>query len=641
MTFFRVGCVLLVLFLTPLFVFPIYDAYALFENPSSITFEQRKRIYVPASSGATDVLTIPPISIGTQTDRLLVASIALDNQGSNGDISVSYVQFQGGVGCGVAANSQNFTSAAIANNAGNARSEIWYLVNPPENETCNVIIKLDNQIGNTVPGASAVARAVFFSGVHQGVSIDGQFSNTGGPSTIPTVNKVPNPTNSSQIIIDTVSTTIDEEPVTTILGQNQIRINKQTFSGVNPFNSDWSSAYSYQNGTSADVAMSYSTTSNSNWAISGIVINSCDIGSSCTVVSSSSSSSSSGDENGSCRGDCSPPTLGIDKNNKRVVSNGFAFNKNPVDAELYYTPYPLITAYVGEENAIDLRIYENDGPSNLAHVAVAFGLGNGETFGQSNAMINWDRSFDGKETVSLIDPYNVLANVTVNVTEVDCDDIGSKCNHVTVYHTFRAPLEFNMVATNIWDHDRNAWQNYFNHGLQVVGESLNPPNIHSGIYKGKIYQLTEVEKNKSVDDDGNTWTFDYGIWNKDYVDTKKADRQLVNPEKIWAINHVLKEYSIGDSSDASTHDRYHDQFSIQKEYQIILAESLLEEICPKCFDDEFEEIDNISYYDFDVSIKRTDDPEFANSMKLESEKAEFLLEEMINSFYPGRVFEEE
>ena len=30
------------------------------------------------------------------------------------------------------------------------------------------------------------------------------------------------------------------------------------------------------------------------------------------------------------------------------------------------------------------------------------------------------------------------------------------------------------MGTDVWDVERNAWQNYFNHGIRVTGESLNP-----------------------------------------------------------------------------------------------------------------------------------------------------------------------
>ncbi|NNM03217.1 MAG: hypothetical protein HKP26_06630, partial [Nitrosopumilus sp.] len=619
MTFFKVSSILLILFLAPLVFFEIDDAFAAFP-----AFESKVRDEIRSTDTPSNLLNTTSLNTNGFQDRLLVLSVSIDNtNGPSTDTVVDGVSFgPSGDSCSVPANTANFTriNTATSTVVGETRNEIWYLVAPPESD-CNILVDLSTQVGEFIAfGAnktSAVARTVLYSGAHQTLPINLGIGYTNSTTTTP-ISTTPNVTipigngNSSQVFFDTVSTNDDSAPVA---GPNQVRQNSYISSPG--FGVEWSTAYSTQNG-GLDNLMSYTFTTARDWAISAVVINSCDTDNSCTPAaagSGSGSGSGSDDDNGSCHGDCSPPTLGIDKNNKRVVSNGFAFNDNPVDAELYFTPYPLITAYVGEENTIDLRIYENDGPSNLAHVGIAFGLGNGETFTESNAIINWDRDYDGTETISLIDPYNVLANVTVNVTEVECDDIGSKCTDVTVYHTFRAPLEFNMVATNIWDLDRNAWQNYFNHGLQVMGESLNPPNIHSGIYKGKIYQLTEIEKNKSVDDDGNTWTFDYGIWNKDYIDVKKTDRQLVNADKIWAINHVLKEDSVDTTYDALNYDRYHDQFSIQKEYQIILAENLLEEMCPKCFDDSFEEIDDISYYEFEESLKRNDNPEFVSTIE--------------------------
>jgi len=45
-----------------------------------------------------------------------------------------------------------------------------------------------------------------------------------------------------------------------------------------------------------------------------------------------------------CTGDCSAPTLGVNSEGDRFVTNGFTYNGQSTDVEYFYTPYPLITA---------------------------------------------------------------------------------------------------------------------------------------------------------------------------------------------------------------------------------------------------------------------------------------------------------
>ena len=240
-----------------------------------------------------------------------------------------------------------------------------------------------------------------------------------------------------------------------------------------------------------------------------------------SVAPSPSSTNTESSSGSGCSGDCTPPTVGIDSNLKRIVENGFSFNDNPVNAELYYTPYPLITVNVGQQNKVELKIFDNEGFDNIAHVGLGFGLGEGESFDKSRATINLDMTRDGQNILSKFDPENVLENVAIITDRVQCNSTSSvQCLKVMIFHTFRAPLEFNMLATYIWDHSKNAWQNYYNHGIHIEGDSLNPPKEYSGIHKGHLIHLFETGKNTAIDSDGNTWTFDK-TWKMDYVALKK------------------------------------------------------------------------------------------------------------------------
>jgi hypothetical protein len=237
------------------------------------------------------------------------------------------------------------------------------------------------------------------------------------------------------------------------------------------------------------------------------------------AIAAVSSSASSG--NG-CIGDCTPPTLGVDDTYRRMVDSGFSYNGHPVDVELFYTHYPLVTANVGKENAVALKIYENSGSDNIRHVELAFGLGKGQILDESKAAISVDIA-DGKETVSTYDPENVLDGVRAEITTGMCSPfVFAECLIVMIHHTFRAPLEFNIVATEVWDSDRNTMQNYYNDGVEVIGESLNPPREHIGIHKGHQILITETGKNTGIDSDGNTWKFTTE-WIMDYVPPQRID----------------------------------------------------------------------------------------------------------------------
>ena len=184
-----------------------------------------------------------------------------------------------------------------------------------------------------------------------------------------------------------------------------------------------------------------------------------------------------------CEGDCNPPTLGIDENLKRAVYKGFSYNNNPVDVELFYTPYPLITANVGVENLVVLKIYDDGGTQNIAHVGLGFGLGKGESFNDSKATINLDIERDGTQTTTLYDPENALENVRIVTAKEPCSPLSKiQCLVVSIYHTFREPLNFNMVATYVWDFYRNSWQNYYNHGIEIVGDYESSKNQDDSIW---------------------------------------------------------------------------------------------------------------------------------------------------------------
>jgi hypothetical protein len=328
----------------------------------------------------------------------------------------------------------------------------------------------------------------------------------------------------------------------------------------------------------------------------------------------------------------SPPTLGLNQNQKRIVSGGFSFNDNPVDVLQYYTPYPMITTPVGQNNTVKLKIFEEKGLDNIAHVGLSYGLGKGEIFNEGRATIEFDRTFDGIESVTLFDPNNVLGDVNVTTADVRCNPKDNfTCLEVTFHHVFREPLEYNMVATNVWDFERNGWQNYFNHGIHVVGESMNPPDTYSGIYHGHVYHLIETGKNTAVDENGDSWTFDR-VWTRDYIKPVTVDVDILGAEKISALEQLGFGYS--DAKEIFGYERIDHRFIDAQNQQQLEAQKIMNELCPECKNMPFEKINDIFSYDLPTrTYYKLDNPETIEKMKLEDQKARQFLQEYFERIY--------
>lgn len=290
----------------------------------------------------------------------------------------------------------------------------------------------------------------------------------------------------------------------------------------------------------------------------------------------------------SCDRECQAPTLGLDKNGRRLVENGFSYNDNPVDAELFFTPYPLIKTTTGVYNTAKLKIYENSGPDKISHVELNFGLAKGDTINERRASIFWDKHFDGTEIVSVNSPTNAIDSVRIESTYESCRvDSNDQCLVLIIQHRFREPLDFDIVGTNVWDKNRNAWQNYFNHGVDIQGASLNPPSQHLGIYNGQLKTIIETSKNTGIDEDGNKWIFD----------------------KTWKINNAHTG-KIDDGITSHGYDRTNARFETYKQGQELLAKQTLDSMIRGEIQNNYMDEPKTHYAEF---LKRSENPELQQS----------------------------
>jgi len=349
-----------------------------------------------------------------------------------------------------------------------------------------------------------------------------------------------------------------------------------------------------------------------------------------------------GSSAGSDCNDCTPPTLGMTKGGLvRVVDDGFSYNNNPIDVEYFYTPYPLLTVEIGQENVVELKVYENSGASYLKHVGMSFGLGPQQLFGAGIVLIEWDRLFDGTEKVSVTDPNNLLEdNVRVDVLPdlVKCtaSSADEQCTLIRIYHTFREAPEFQMLSTYVWDQKRNGWQNYYNHGIEVIGESLNPPDEYDGVNKGHIYHLMETGKGMAVDEFGDSWSFHHGIWNKDYVKSPFLRSSITNVEKLQA----LESLGVPEGNAAFGYDRNQPEFAVYKIGQTLYAKQIMDELCIACSDEPFDKINNITLSKDKVPTLRSDDIVLQAAISQEKTRAAEELGDMFEQMYGythGRV----
>lgn len=250
---------------------------------------------------------------------------------------------------------------------------------------------------------------------------------------------------------------------------------------------------------------------------------------------------------GFCNGDCTKPTLGLDTLMNRIVEKGFLYNGHAVDVEEYYTPYPLIITNVGQKNVAILKIYENGGPENIRHVGLAFGLSKGgQSMSESKAIIKWDKTFSGLETITVKDPENALQDVSVKTEIGNCSQMGKpQCLIISIFHTFRQSLGFTIVGTDVWDSKRNSKTNFYNHGIEIVGESLNPPIQYTVLdSSGYPVIVTQTEKNMGIDEDGNLWRLDNQIWNKENEVLEKLP-DSITMHGLDRNNNLFKSYING------------------------------------------------------------------------------------------------
>jgi len=206
------------------------------------------------------------------------------------------------------------------------------------------------------------------------------------------------------------------------------------------------------------------------------------------------------------------PTFGRSHDTGELVTEGgFTANGQIFDiTDNWHTNFKLMTIKVGERNSFSAKTLS---PYGLQSIEFMFGIPQVGSAHEAEAAI--EITLDNNLNViniltvqkdNLIDPDSVLAKADM----VRCrdDDINKNCHYVTVTATFNeAPLSY-VFALKAIDFTKRSQLTYLNEGLEVTGDSLNPPTtmLISANKKGAgLMEVTQIDKRNDM------WVDEFGI----------------------------------------------------------------------------------------------------------------------------------
>ncbi len=164
------------------------------------------------------------------------------------------------------------------------------------------------------------------------------------------------------------------------------------------------------------------------------------------------------------------PSVGVTETGNRVVDGGITVNGKTVDANFYFTPFPLIHSPIGQSIDFVFKIWD-DRLDNIKHLQLQLGKGKiGESFTQV-ASATYDRNkMTGLVTVTH-DP--MFTNVVMEQLADQPCRIGTVgCTVIHVRLTPTQPIIGDVVwGLYIWDEAGNAVTIFFNEGIKIGTEA--------------------------------------------------------------------------------------------------------------------------------------------------------------------------
>jgi len=280
---------------------------------------------------------------------------------------------------------------------------------------------------------------------------------------------------------------------------------------------------------------------------------------------------------GSCS-DCSPPTFGLNKNGKLLVTNGFTYNGISTDVKNYFTPFPLITVVTNQTNTLTVKVYENRGAHSIKNIQFGMGMPQvGSPLNDAQTLLEvWIDNTVIAEIIK-IDKNNLVDIINATTSLVGCtNDDGSNCLQLTLNYIYRDQPKYNIMLINSMDSRHNTWNHYLNDGILVIGDSINEPKtlIVAATKGGALYPQKSGTVTLSLDDYKNDiWLDKFGYkWSTNQYGPYLLDAIPV-PETIPDKYSKWSGYN----------DRWHSEFPRYVQVQIQRAEVTLEDLYPYHF----------------------------------------------------------
>jgi hypothetical protein len=294
-----------------------------------------------------------------------------------------------------------------------------------------------------------------------------------------------------------------------------------------------------------------------------------------------------------------PPTFGTPFTCavRNFVDNGITIHRVSYDpTNELHIENPQINAVVGLPYSIKLAPYDSEGQSNIKWVAVSIGLVEGDfVFGNGQALAYLHQSYDGTFTVEEDDPTDVIEVMSFSkVGEQQCavSDNDAMCPIYELKYKYReAPID-NMVGVQVVNQDGASENRFFNDGIDVTGDSMNPSPVIEVLADEKFvakHYLTFVDpsfKDRTVAVDENGI-----IWNK--------------VGNFWTTEHLMPDRSCSVGATGLGYDRTCPEFAMQVQGQELVALNTLDTMHPNINHDEpFSELDKIIAYEYPTTSQR-------------------------------------
>lgn len=259
----------------------------------------------------------------------------------------------------------------------------------------------------------------------------------------------------------------------------------------------------------------------------------------------------------------SRPTFGIDeKTFAQKVDYGLTINEEAfVVDDNFWTEIPMQNLNVGESQNFTSKIFA---PHQLNVMEFLFGIPEVGKWDKAEASVAL--TFDNAGTFQAItwnDDFNLINQTSFSFSERDAfcgpDDLVEQCKQVSIELEFKESPIGKVLALQAIDSKRRSSVLYFNDGITVHGESLNPPLTQEIMSKIKYKGLQIIQRIDKVQD----------IW----ITLDEKEPVLLYQQNSFGTFFPIENRVFEDIPDKLTTniDRLHSEFDTLKEFEILRA----------------------------------------------------------------------